>query len=604
MQFQSSFSKLILFFRCLEKMSKKMEFSIVDDDRLKLSDTDDESDFNNFTRDWIVAVSILMIVYSWSYNKVSYYLDKKERYSRDKDERVIQRVAQHFSACAFTLAILFTFLLPFSMLVNEILRLDPDAWYFQWLSQTMIEILWTCIIYSRRFCLFCFLPFTYFWLETEAASSSPQSVHVHESSGIQSFVNDYTRNSNYFKKLRSRWIDALTIYVLTICTLLLLTAVLTRFENLGFRLVKFFTEGYSFMSVCAIDQFSHLIQFRLVFFCQNQLFRNFSNQHGVILSKKIFENSAIHISAPFGFKYIFHFIHINFLRKPLYLISSEDLYKAEYIYENARRRFRSSSSELNLQNLKTAEKYLKELKERKKASTIIMKVVYPVVVVCLVVLPVFTVLHTVFHIIELGFKLLTEKHHENFIVGVLVWFVSFFIGEDQSELEMGKYSLSLFGLPGVILEILTISYIHASACLGIYSSKTGVKLKPTIASTSTQKMLLNSFLILTISSALPKLCITLDFTDPYVLINRGRKKNRLLDSTKVKLFLNVVFAISTGLTILAFLKANFIRLQKYFFGRKLNINPSVDRLSSQDSSLDSLAQVDLTSCSVTSSKFD
>jgi len=131
-----------------------------------------------------------------------------------------------------------------------------------------------------------------------------------------------------------------------------------------------------------------------------------------------------------------------------------------------------------------------------------------------------------------------------------------------------------------------------------------VKLKPTIASTSTQKMLLNSFLILTISSALPKLCITLDFTDPYVLINRGRKKNRLLDSTKVKLFLNVVFAISTGLTILAFLKANFIRLQKYFFGRKLNINSSVDRLSSQDSSLDSLAQVDLTSCSVASSKFD
>merc|ERR1711988_1135737 len=169
---------------------------------------------------------------------------------------------------------------------------------------------------------------------------------------------------------------------------------------------------------------------------------------------------------------------------------------------------------------------------------------------------------------------------------------------------MGKYSLSLFGLPGVILEILTISYIHASACLGIYSSKTGVKLKPTIASTSTQKMILNSFLILSISSALPKLCITLDFTDPYVLINRGRKKNRLLDSTKVKLFLNVVFAVSTGLTILAFLKANFIRLQKYFFGRKLNINSSVDRLSSQDSSLDSLGQVDLMSSSVTSSKFD
>jgi len=545
-------------------------FEIIDDDRLKLSDSQDELEFNDYTRDWVVAISLLMIVYTWSYNHVSKYLFQNERIPRDRDEKIIQRFAQHFSTLGFTLAIFFTFLLPFSMLANEILLLDPDAWYLRWLSPTMISILWTCIIYGRKFALFLFLPFSYFWLETEAPANTQQSsLSMSNSStknpSIQGFVNDYTRNSNYLSRLRSRWIDASTVYVLLVSTLLLLTALLTKLESTNlFKLAKFFTEGYSFLSVCVIN-----------------------------------------VSAPFGFKHIFQFIHVNFLRKPIYLLRDDDIIAAEYRYDCAKRKYEKISTELNKFIMEKSYESLINLKKRKESSNIFTKLLYPVVVCGLVVLPLYSVFHVVFHIFELGFLIVKQKHEGSWCILVLSRIINWFSVEKE-DVELGVYSLSLFGLPGVLLEVLMVAYIHTSACLGIYTAKSMEKLTPQKSKTTTQKMLINALIVLTISSALPKLCLTLDFVEPQFLINPvGRRKNRWLDSTIVKLILNILFAASTGLTILAFLKVNFIRIQKYVFGNKVRLNTSTDdRLSSQDSSIEFNASGDtIMSCSTTSSGF-
>ena len=85
--------------------------------------------------------------------------------------------------CTFSLAVSIgsAFLLPFSIVTNEILLYYPQNYYMQWLNDSLIHGLWNYVFLFSNISLFVLLPFAYFFTESEGFGSSR---------GIMSRVNE------------------------------------------------------------------------------------------------------------------------------------------------------------------------------------------------------------------------------------------------------------------------------------------------------------------------------------------------------------------------------------------------------------------------------
>lgn len=85
--------------------------------------------------------------------------------------------------CTFSLAVSIgsAFLLPFSIVTNEILLYYPQNYYMQWLNDSLIHGLWNYVFLFSNISLFVLLPFAYFFTESEGFGSGR---------GIMSRVNE------------------------------------------------------------------------------------------------------------------------------------------------------------------------------------------------------------------------------------------------------------------------------------------------------------------------------------------------------------------------------------------------------------------------------
>uniref|UniRef100_A0A3Q3KXI0 Limb development membrane protein 1 n=1 Tax=Mastacembelus armatus TaxID=205130 RepID=A0A3Q3KXI0_9TELE len=80
--------------------------------------------------------------------------------------------------CTFTLAVSggAVFLLPFSIISNEILLSFPRSYYIQWLNGSLIHGLWNLVSLFSNLCLFVLMPFAYFFLESEGFAGSKKGI--------------------------------------------------------------------------------------------------------------------------------------------------------------------------------------------------------------------------------------------------------------------------------------------------------------------------------------------------------------------------------------------------------------------------------------------
>uniref|UniRef100_A0AAQ6A6V4 Limb development membrane protein 1 n=1 Tax=Amphiprion ocellaris TaxID=80972 RepID=A0AAQ6A6V4_AMPOC len=80
--------------------------------------------------------------------------------------------------CTFTLAVSggAVFLLPFSIISNEILLSFPKNYYIQWLNGSLIHGLWNLVSLFSNLCLFVLMPFAYFFLESEGFAGSKKGI--------------------------------------------------------------------------------------------------------------------------------------------------------------------------------------------------------------------------------------------------------------------------------------------------------------------------------------------------------------------------------------------------------------------------------------------
>ncbi|XP_028288669.1 limb region 1 protein homolog isoform X2 [Parambassis ranga] len=89
-------------------------------------------------------------------------------------------MGQRLYLCTFTLAVSggAVFLLPFSIISNEILLSFPKNYYIQWLNGSLIHGLWNLVSLFSNLCLFVLMPFAYFFLESEGFAGSKKGIRA------------------------------------------------------------------------------------------------------------------------------------------------------------------------------------------------------------------------------------------------------------------------------------------------------------------------------------------------------------------------------------------------------------------------------------------
>lgn len=166
-----------------------------------------EQEFHNMVREYVVFLLILISLYGVSYIAIYIFRKKREevcvpiepfkRFSlflkkntltilhqqvyANEEDALVYRIS--FWMCTFSLAVSIgsAFLLPFSIVTNEILLYYPQNYYMQWLNDSLIHGLWNYVFLFSNISLFVLLPFAYFFTESEGFGSSR---------GIMSRVNE------------------------------------------------------------------------------------------------------------------------------------------------------------------------------------------------------------------------------------------------------------------------------------------------------------------------------------------------------------------------------------------------------------------------------
>lgn len=92
--------------------------------------------------------------------------DREDLYSTEDDELKVYRISLLFCIFSFATALGSAFLLPVSIISNEILLLYPNSYYVQWLNSSLIQGLWNFVFLFSNLAIFILLPFAYLFSES------------------------------------------------------------------------------------------------------------------------------------------------------------------------------------------------------------------------------------------------------------------------------------------------------------------------------------------------------------------------------------------------------------------------------------------------------
>uniref|UniRef100_A0A7N8XWG4 Limb development membrane protein 1 n=1 Tax=Mastacembelus armatus TaxID=205130 RepID=A0A7N8XWG4_9TELE len=121
-----------------------------------------------------ICFLLFAVLYIVSYCIITRYKRKSD--DHEDEDAVVNRISLYL--CTFTLAVSggAVFLLPFSIISNEILLSFPRSYYIQWLNGSLIHGLWNLVSLFSNLCLFVLMPFAYFFLESEGFAGSKKGI--------------------------------------------------------------------------------------------------------------------------------------------------------------------------------------------------------------------------------------------------------------------------------------------------------------------------------------------------------------------------------------------------------------------------------------------
>uniref|UniRef100_A0A667Y6Z1 Limb development membrane protein 1 n=1 Tax=Myripristis murdjan TaxID=586833 RepID=A0A667Y6Z1_9TELE len=122
----------------------------------------------------VICFLLFAVLYIVSYCIITRYKRKSD--DHEDEDAVVNRISLYL--CTFTLAVSggAVFLLPFSIISNEILLSFPKNYYIQWLNGSLIHGLWNLVSLFSNLCLFVLMPFAYFFLESEGFAGSKKGI--------------------------------------------------------------------------------------------------------------------------------------------------------------------------------------------------------------------------------------------------------------------------------------------------------------------------------------------------------------------------------------------------------------------------------------------
>uniref|UniRef100_A0AAQ4PJ49 Limb development membrane protein 1 n=2 Tax=Perciformes TaxID=8111 RepID=A0AAQ4PJ49_GASAC len=455
-----------------------------------------EQNFHSQVREYIICFLLFAVLYIVSYFIITRY--KKKSDDHEDEDAVVNRISLYL--CTFTLAVSggAVFLLPFSIISNEILLSFPKNYYIQWLNGSLIHGLWNLVSLFSNLCLFVLMPFAYFFLESEGFAGSKKGIKARI---LETFV---------------------MLFLLALLILGIVWVASALIDN----------------DAASMESLYDLWEFYLPY-----LYSCISLMGGLLLL----------MCTPVGLSRMFTIMG-QLLVKPTILEDLDEQIYCIHLQEEAlQRRLNGSTSYTfsrgnftvqlnkdldNIRNLKH------KLERRKKASGWEKNLLYPIVMLILLAGTTISVLMVVFNILYL---LVDETPMPKGSTRRADSMSSLRVSSPQRDRGIGNTSLSTFGLAQAVLEIVLMFYLMVSSVVGFYSLRVFEGLTPRNDDTTMTTIIGCCVSILVLSSALPVMSRTLGITRFDLLGDFGRFN--WLGNFYIVLSYNLLFAVVTTLCL-------------------------------------------------------
>ncbi|CAO2600975.1 Protein LMBR1L [Lemmus lemmus] len=438
--------------------------------------------FHDRVRECIISILLFATLYIVCHIFLTRFKKPAEFTTVDDEDATVNKIA--LELCTFTLAVSLgaVLLLPFSIISNEVLLSLPRNYYIQWLNGSLIHGLWNLVFLFSNLSLIFLMPFAYFFTESEGFAGSRKGVlgRVYE-----------------------------TVVMLILLTLLVLgmvwvaSAIVDNDKASRESLYEFWEYYLPYLYSC--------ISFL-----------------GVLL---------LLVCTPLGLARMFS-VTGKLLVKPRLLEDLEEQLNCSVFEEAALTRRICSEFKCSFAGVgKVVPSFKYSLttscpctEKRRKASAWQRNLVYPLAMLCLLLLTGLSVLIVAIHILEL---LIDEAA----------------MPRGMQDASLGQVSFSKLGSFGAIIQVVLIFYLMVSSVVGFYSSPLFRSLRPRWHDTAMTQIIGNCVCLLVLSSALPVFSRTLGLTRFDLLGDFGRFN--WLGNFYIVFLYNAAFA---GLTTLCLVK--------------------------------------------------
>nr|CBN82040.1 Limb region 1 protein homolog [Dicentrarchus labrax] len=443
-----------------------------------------EQNFHSQVREYIICFLLFAVLYIVSYCIITRY--KKKSDDHEDEDAVVNRISLYL--CTFTLAVSggAVFLLPFSIISNEILLSFPKNYYIQWLNGSLIHGLWNLVSLFSNLCLFVLMPFAYFFLESEGFAGSKKGIRARI---LETFV---------------------MLFLLALLILGIVWVASALIDN----------------DAASMESLYDLWEFYLPY-----LYSCISLMGGLLLL----------MCTPVGLSRMFTVMG-QLLVKPTILEDLDEQIYCIHLQEEALQRRLNGMSygscthtytrgsfthQLN-KELDNIRNQRNKLERRKKASGWEKNLLYPIVMLILLTGTTISVLMVALNILYL---LVDETA----------------MPKGSTDRGIGNTSLSTFGVAQAALEIILMFYLMVSSVVGFYSLRVFEVLTPRKDDTTMTTIIGCCVSILVLSSALPVMSRTLGITRFDLLGDFGRFN--WLGNFYIVLSYNMLFAVVTTLCL-------------------------------------------------------
>ncbi|XP_044584535.1 protein Lilipod isoform X2 [Cotesia glomerata] len=466
--------------------------------------------FHNTVRENIIFLLLYFLLYISSYLILAkcYRKDRDDYSTVDEDEAIVYKISLWLCTAVFAVSVGATLLLPISIISNEVLIIYPDSHYVQWLNTSLIQGLWNHVFLFSNLSLFVFLPFAYFFMESEG--------FVGNRKGVMSRVYE-------------------TVIVLGLIGIMVLGLAYVFLALTNYQESSFFT-------MLNLWRYYVLFMYSCVSFV------------GVLI---------LLVCTPLGFVRLYEVVG-SLLIKPQFLRNLDDEFLAYKLEEDSikRRLYNSKSTENNhvilnsmlpsinetpfddeeqitnhnsssiendnnkqhlVERLIDIRFQLQVLDQQKKSCWIRRTFMYPFAMLTLFLLSTTT-------------ALLAFQNTMELLIGIKA------LPLITKQLTLGISSLSKLGPVGAVIEVIVIFYVAVTSIVGLYGLPGVSKIMPKFHGTPLTHLIANCVLLLVLSSALPLLSRILGMTNFDLLGDFGQIK--WLSNFQLLLLYNLIFAIS------------------------------------------------------------